>query len=148
MARRSSFDVAFVDVNQETIDNFQFFENVENWPHNDLVSYINYRYDSLGYGKSYFMSSASIVEPNCKPIGYYANDNQQYLSVNSSDGSGNFYLKPNGGFLITNDDIVVCESSENLCKPLRGLGYLKIRGTCDYCNNAQIGIVYSPAVLD
>jgi len=45
-------------------------------------------------------------------MGYYVNSSKSIKPVNLNDGNGNFFLKPNGGLLITKDNAIICESSE------------------------------------
>ena len=39
-----------------------------------------------------------------KPIGYFVRDEERLAELNREDGSGNFYLKPNGVFFGTGDN--------------------------------------------
>lgn len=48
-----------------------------------------------------------------KPLGLYIEDGIKLKSLNKSEGSGNFYLKPNGVFYITNENVpFVCKTSD------------------------------------
>lgn len=75
--------------------------------HNDFVTNLN----SEDSTRNVMLSTASVVDGNGFPLGYYAHDGQKLLGVNNRNGNGNFYLKPNGAFLILDNDVVVCESS-------------------------------------
>ena len=46
------------------------------------------------------------------PVGLFGSESKQLASLNTADGQGNFFLKPNGVFLITETGAQVVESSE------------------------------------
>jgi len=47
-----------------------------------------------------FAANAGMFEPNSKPVGLFVQDGVEKFPINLNDGVGNFYLKPNGVFLI------------------------------------------------
>ncbi|MDZ4838397.1 MAG: phosphodiester glycosidase family protein [Bacteroidota bacterium] len=59
-----------------------------------------------------FFISACISDDKCNPLGLFVTSGDKMQEVNLNDGSGNFYLKPNGALLITKDRAVICESSD------------------------------------
>jgi len=45
-----------------------------------------------------FAVNGGMYDTGSEPIGYYAEDSERLYPLNSRDGGGNFYLKPNGVF--------------------------------------------------
>ncbi len=66
-----------------------------------------------GNKKMLFAMNAGMYKQDNSPQGLYI-ENQKLLSpLDTSDGSGNFYMKPNGVFFITNNHQVgICESTK------------------------------------
>jgi aspartyl protease family protein len=57
-----------------------------------------------------FITNACINDVNGAPIGLVKSNETEISSLNLNDGSGNFYLKPNGFIAITEDDAIISES--------------------------------------
>jgi clan AA aspartic protease (TIGR02281 family) len=57
-----------------------------------------------------FLTNACINESNGSPIGLLISRGNEISKVNYNDGNGNFFLKPNGFFAITNNDVIISES--------------------------------------
>ncbi len=47
-----------------------------------------------------FAANAGMFEPDSKPVGLLVQDEKEVAPLNLNDGQGNFYMKPNGVFLI------------------------------------------------
>jgi uncharacterized protein YigE (DUF2233 family) len=47
-----------------------------------------------------FAANAGMFEPDCKPVGLLVQNGAETSPLNRNDGVGNFYMKPNGVFLI------------------------------------------------
>lgn len=59
-----------------------------------------------------FAANAGMFEPNSKPVGLLVQNGVQQSPLNLNDGTGNFYLKPNGVFLINEKhEALIVESS-------------------------------------
>lgn len=58
-----------------------------------------------------FAMNAGMYEPDYAPVGLYVADGRQLAPLNLAEGEGNFYLKPNGVFLLGADGPQVVESS-------------------------------------
>jgi len=58
-----------------------------------------------------FAANAGIFDPNFTPLGLFVEDRQTLAPLNLNSGSGNFFLKPNGIFLIDADGAAIIESS-------------------------------------
>ncbi|HEX8179355.1 MAG TPA: phosphodiester glycosidase family protein [Pyrinomonadaceae bacterium] len=59
-----------------------------------------------------FAMNAGMFEPDLSPVGLLVQDGQQISPLNLSDGTGNFFLKPNGVFLISEAGPRIVESTE------------------------------------
>ena len=60
-----------------------------------------------------FAINGGIYTEDLKPLGLYIQDGKELMKINNSQGSGNFYLKPNGVFYITNDnEPFICQTSD------------------------------------
>lgn len=51
-----------------------------------------------------FVMNGGMYDDALKPIGYFVRDEDRLAELNREDGSGNFYLKPNGVFFGTGDN--------------------------------------------
>jgi uncharacterized protein YigE (DUF2233 family) len=59
-----------------------------------------------------FAANAGMFEPDSKPVGLLVQDGSEQSPLNLNDGTGNFYMKPNGVFLINEKhEAFVVESS-------------------------------------
>ena len=60
-----------------------------------------------------FAMNGGMYKEDCKPLGLYIQEGKKLNNINKAEGNGNFYLKPNGIFYITNDNVpFVCKSSD------------------------------------
>jgi uncharacterized protein YigE (DUF2233 family) len=59
-----------------------------------------------------FAMNAGIYHPNFSPVGLLVADGKQLAPLNTNSGFGNFFLKPNGVFLVTDSGPRVIETSE------------------------------------
>jgi len=59
-----------------------------------------------------FAMNAGMYEPDFSPVGLFVADGRQLAPLNLADGKGNFYLKPNGIFLIDEAGPRIVESSK------------------------------------
>jgi uncharacterized protein YigE (DUF2233 family) len=62
--------------------------------------------------KLVFAMNAGMYKPDHSPQGLYIEDQQQITPLDTASGSGNFYLKPNGVFYITVDNIAAVCTTE------------------------------------
>lgn len=58
-----------------------------------------------------YAMNAGMYEPDFSPVGLFVADGQELAPLNLRDGEGNFYLKPNGVFLLSDSGARVVESS-------------------------------------
>jgi len=62
--------------------------------------------------KLIFGMNAGMYHRDLSPVGLFVSGGQQLTPLNTSNGAGNFYLKPNGVFLVSERGARVVESSE------------------------------------
>lgn len=58
-----------------------------------------------------FAMNAGMYEPDYAPVGLHVENGRELAPLNLAEGEGNFYLKPNGVFLLGADGPKVVESS-------------------------------------
>lgn len=61
-----------------------------------------------------FATNAGMYHADYSPVGLFAEGGKQLAPLNLDNGEGNFFLKPNGVFLVTDKGARVLESSEVL----------------------------------
>ncbi|HKR61946.1 MAG TPA: phosphodiester glycosidase family protein [Pyrinomonadaceae bacterium] len=102
------FTTIRVDVRTERIElflrddaghTFKRFDRLESW----LAS----RNERLR-----FAMNAGMFQPDLSPVGLLVQDGQQVSPLNLSDGTGNFFLKPNGVFFVSESGPRIVESTE------------------------------------
>ncbi|HEY5838666.1 MAG TPA: phosphodiester glycosidase family protein [Pyrinomonadaceae bacterium] len=59
-----------------------------------------------------FAMNAGMYHEDLSPVGLFVQDGKQVSRLNLSDGTGNFYLKPNGVFLVSESGPRIVESTE------------------------------------
>lgn len=59
-----------------------------------------------------FAMNAGMFQPDFSPVGLLVQDGQQVSPLNLSDGTGNFFLKPNGVFFVTESGPRIVEATE------------------------------------
>ena len=59
-----------------------------------------------------FAMNAGMFEPDLSPVGLLVQGGQQISPLNLSDGAGNFFLKPNGVFFVSESGPRIVESTE------------------------------------
>ena len=62
--------------------------------------------------KLVFAMNAGMYQRDGSPVGLYVADRRQLNALNTNDGPGNFFLKPNGVFVVTSNGARIVESSE------------------------------------
>lgn len=103
-----TFTVCRVDVRKEHLDLF----------HRDEHGQPFKRFDRLATGlqsqgrKLVFAMNAGMYHGDFSAVGLFVSGGQQIVPLNTANGSGNFFLKPNGVFALTDKGAHVLESSE------------------------------------
>jgi uncharacterized protein YigE (DUF2233 family) len=59
-----------------------------------------------------FGMNAGMYHRELSPVGLFVSGGQQFAPLNTTNGTGNFYLKPNGVFLVSDKGTRIVESSE------------------------------------
>lgn len=59
-----------------------------------------------------FAMNAGMYQRGFSPVGLFVSDGKQVAPLNTNDGSGNFYLKPNGVFFVSRNTARILETSE------------------------------------
>ncbi len=97
------FSYFSVKITPEEAARFSIVENTGGLSHQAFVA-------SQQTGVPFLLISASITDKACQPLGYFVMNGTEQGPVNNKSGDGNFYLKPNGAFLVTSSDVAVVES--------------------------------------
>ena len=59
-----------------------------------------------------FAMNAGMFEPDLSPVGLFVQDGREVSPLNLSDGAGNFFMKPNGVFFVSESGPRIVESTE------------------------------------
>jgi uncharacterized protein YigE (DUF2233 family) len=103
----NSFSIVLVDLNHSTLSLFwqqpsgEHFRNIQR-----LDRWLQNRQQRL-----LVATNAGIFAPDFTPVGLHIEQGRVLHSVNLEDGAGNFFLKPNGIFLIDDRGASIIESS-------------------------------------
>lgn len=62
--------------------------------------------------KLVFAMNAGMYHGDFSAVGLFVSEGRQVVPLNTGSGEGNFFLKPNGVFAVTDKGALVCESSE------------------------------------
>lgn len=105
---RETFDTFTVDISKNTIR--FYLEDKEN---NRLQSLTNLRrLLNSQHEDLLFATNGGMFSPTGEPLGLYVENGEELYPLNSRTGSGNFYMKPNGVFMITDRGAFIIESTE------------------------------------
>lgn len=65
------------------------------------------------HSKLIFAMNGGMYKEDQSPLGLFIQDRKTHSSINTSNGKGNFYLKPNGVFYIKTDNMPgICETAK------------------------------------
>jgi uncharacterized protein YigE (DUF2233 family) len=105
---RPRFTTIRVDVRTERVELFLRDEAGRTFKRFDrLRSWLASRNERL-----LFAMNAGMFQPDLSPVGLFVQDGRQVSPLNLSDGAGNFFLKPNGVFFISESGPRIVESNE------------------------------------
>jgi uncharacterized protein YigE (DUF2233 family) len=99
-------DFIVIKVDDFILKNLFYKKNENHESNSDLVRSL------LARDSSFLLLNACITDSVCDPLGLFVNDYRIEKPVNYNNGNGNFYLKPNGLFLVTDSEIKIAESSQ------------------------------------
>jgi len=66
-----------------------------------------------------FATNSGIFDPTRTPVGLHIENGKPLVELNRGDGTGNFYLKPNGVFFEADGRLQICETGEFTIPPER-----------------------------
>ncbi|MCB0643585.1 MAG: phosphodiester glycosidase family protein [Phaeodactylibacter sp.] len=93
-----------------------------------LMNFSNLKQEVNLQGKQLlFATNGGIFHPNLNPVGLYVANGRELSPLNLKDGTGNFYLKPNGVFYITKAGRAGIIQSED---------YPKVASSVDYATQS------------
>jgi len=82
-------------------DNLQIFRSIQN-----LKNWLEKKHETL-----VFATNGGMYKPDNSPQGLFIQDQKELVPLDTSSGTGNFYLKPNGVFYITSENkAAICET--------------------------------------
>lgn len=102
----AEFNAVVFKMDSETRGKFEVVNNAANIQNNAFIANL------LRSSSPFFLVNACISDATGNSIGYLVKNHTKIKSANLNDGNGNFYLKPNGALLFTDDDVVLCESPQ------------------------------------
>ncbi len=108
MAQDARFTVVTVDTAHQRLD--LFLDDAAGKPLNSfarLAAMLQARGQRLG-----FAVNAGMFHADYRPVGLLVQDGKQVAPLNLADGEGNFFLKPNGVFLVSEQGPQVLAASE------------------------------------
>ncbi len=92
--------------------NLQFYWKNDNGEILGSIQNLKNYVESKNLTLNFAMNGGMYME-DLKPLGLYIQDGKKLKNINKAEGSGNFYLKPNGIFYITNENVpFVCKTSD------------------------------------
>ncbi|MFN8392565.1 MAG: phosphodiester glycosidase family protein [Bdellovibrionota bacterium] len=106
--RGSDYDVCRVDTKSENLGLYYLA------PTGDRFRTLNGLQSALkrqGH-RLIFATNAGIFTTSYRPLGLYIENGVELVPMSTSDGEGNFFLKPNGIFAVTDSGPIVVETSE------------------------------------
>ena len=103
--KNSSYSVYVIKIDTASIKKFSLIPNYVHLTYSDFIEENIANHDS-----NIFAINGCINNDNGSPLGLYISDNSELNSLNTSDGNGNFFLKPNGVISFTNKDVFITES--------------------------------------
>ena len=99
---RYSEDMRFVAYTANASDVSMFWKNEKNEIFGS-IQHLKEFIELRGHSLDFAMNGGMYME-NRAPLGLYIENGQQLAPINLKSATGNFYLKPNGVFYITDDD--------------------------------------------
>jgi uncharacterized protein YigE (DUF2233 family) len=107
--RDNTFSIA--QVKPENQDKIRFYFKDENQKKFGTISTLNTWLQQQNE-KLLFATNGGIFQTNTDPLGLYIENSKQLFPLNTAEGTDNFYLRPNGVFMIQNDRAAIVETSQ------------------------------------
>lgn len=102
---KNSYTTYTIKLDSSTLKNFKFVKNDFRLNHKDFIEQYLANNDS-----NFFAINACINNTKSEPLGLLISNRQELNSINLMDGSGNFFLKPNGVIIFTEKNVFISES--------------------------------------
>lgn len=137
-AAGTHFTVGKVDVKKEVLglylqdDKHQPFKRFSN-----LAAYVHARGHKL-----VFAMNAGMYHGDFSPVGLFISEASQWTPLNTAEGQGNFFLKPNGVFALTDTGAQVVETSQY--SKLKGNAILATQSGPMLVNGGKIHPAFKP----
>ncbi|ADO71059.1 phosphodiester glycosidase family protein [Stigmatella aurantiaca] len=111
--RGNTYDTYEVDLTQSKLR--FYFQQPDGTPFSSLG---NLRGWLQGRGKRLvFATNAGMFTPARRPVGLYVEDGREFVGLNTQEEAGNFFLKPNAVFFVTETGAGILESSAYAAHP-------------------------------
>ncbi len=105
----STFDVLKVD--KQHIQDIYFYYKDQHGKKFSTIGGLKHSIEKQGKNLA-FATNAGIFSTSYEPLGLYIENGKVVSKVNTSTGEGNFYLKPNGIFLIQNNQAKIIQTKD------------------------------------
>lgn len=107
-AEQPAFTVVAIDTTQHPLNLYLYDDDGKPLKRfNRLAQWLATKGKTLG-----FAMNAGMYQENYSPVGLFVVNGKQLKRLNLANAKGNFYMKPNGVFLVSNNKPYVIESSE------------------------------------
>ena len=101
-----NYNAFLIKIDPANLKKISILENSTNLPHQDFLK------SQVALHSNIYLTNGGFYDNGGKPVGYYVKDSKKVQDVNIGSGPGNFFIKPNGAFIITDNDAMICESSQ------------------------------------
>lgn len=108
------FDIATIEQNNIGLINF-YYKDLNAQGFSSITSLKKWL--SEQEKKLIFVTNGGIFDTNYSPLGLYIENSKEVSKINTSTGEGNFYLQPNGVFMIKNGEGEIVETSNYTFSP-------------------------------
>lgn len=99
------FDVFTIKIDSALLQNLKIVVNSKHLSEEEF-------FKSVKIDTPFFAITASIVDSGCNPLGLYVKTGNKIADINTANGSGNFYLNPNGYIATDSSKVVISESKK------------------------------------
>lgn len=108
VAKSGRFTTVLVDVQTQRLELFLRDDSGRTFNHFDqLATWLAGRNQQLR-----FAMNAGMFKPDFSPVGLFVENGREIAPLNTADGTGNFFLKPNGVFFVSKSGPRIVETTE------------------------------------
>jgi|GEM_PF-2491134 uncharacterized protein YigE (DUF2233 family) len=101
----TTFRAYTIKIDSYSVKRFELLTNTSDASHANMVNMANSK-----YGKC-FMINGALADNGCSFIGLAINNGSELAPINTNNGSGAFYMKPNGVFSVNHKTAEVVETN-------------------------------------